>query len=191
LSFNFSKGLLTLLGLRYPFIELDNESNKEQPWSLLDFERKRFFFILSLAFCYSVEWTASFFTQSSVGTWYLSLEKPFWNPPSLAFPIVWTTLYTMMGVSIWKILCEPKAHSFKVFSAFFVQIFLNFTWSFSFFYMQSPILGLVNILLLLLAIMWNIYAFRPYSKTAARLLIPYFLWVAYATSLNFAIWYLN
>ncbi|MFT4554462.1 MAG: benzodiazapine receptor [Chlamydiales bacterium] len=148
-------------------------------------------FILSLLFCYAVEVTASFFTQSSVGSWYVSLEKPFWNPPNLAFPVVWTALYTMMGVSLWKILCEPKAYFFKVFLAFFVQIFLNFTWSFAFFYMQSPSLGLFNIVLLLLAIMWNIYVFSQHSKTAARLLIPYFLWVGYASSLNLAIWYLN
>jgi translocator protein len=153
--------------------------------------KKIILFIFSLLFCYAVEWTASFFTQSSVDTWYQSLEKPFWNPPNLAFPIVWTILYTMIAVSLWKILCEPKAYSFKVSSAFFVQMFLNFTWSFSFFYMQSPTLGLINILILLAAIMWNIYVFRPYSKMAAQLLIPYFLWVAYATSLNFAIWHLN
>lgn len=147
--------------------------------------------VLSLIFCYTVEFTASFFTQSSVGTWYVSLKKPFWNPPNLAFPIVWTLLYTMIGVSLWKILCEPKVHRFRVLSVFFLQIFLNFTWSLSFFYLQSPILGLFNIVLLLFAIVWNIYVFNFYSKTAARLLVPYFLWVAYASSLNLAIWYLN
>lgn len=157
----------------------------------LSFRKRIVLLILSLAFCYAVELMASFFTQSSVGSWYVSLEKPFWNPPNLAFPIVWTILYTMIGISFWKILCEPKAYFFKVFLAFFVQLFLNFTWSFSFFYMQSPALGLFNIVLLLLAIMWNIYVFGQYSKTAARLLIPYVLWVGYASSLNFAIWYLN
>ncbi|MFT4554283.1 MAG: tryptophan-rich sensory protein [Chlamydiales bacterium] len=87
----------------------------------VSFRKKALFFIFSLLLFYAVEWTASFFTQSSVGTWYLSLEKLFWNPPNLAFPIVWTILYTMMAVS----LCEPKAYSFKVFSRFFEQMFLN------------------------------------------------------------------
>ena len=157
----------------------------------LSIYRKFILLLFSLFFCYGVEWTASFFTQSSVGTWYQSLQKPFWNPPNLAFPVIWTILYTMIGVSFWKILCEPKAYCFQLFLAFFLQIFLNFTWSFSFFYLQSPGMGLLNIILLLMAIIWNIKLFWAYSETAAKLLIPYLLWVAYATSLNFTIWYLN
>lgn len=155
------------------------------------FFKKMLFFIFSLALCYAVEWGASFFTQSSVANWYVSLKKPFWNPPDIAFPIVWTILYTLMGVSFGIILCNPNAYTFSVFLAFFVQIFLNFTWSFSFFYMESPALGLVNILLLFFAIVWNIYVFNLHSQLAAILLIPYFLWVAYAISLNLAICYLN
>jgi benzodiazapine receptor len=155
------------------------------------FRKKILFLILSLAFCYAVEWTASLFTQSSVESWYVSLKKPFWNPPNLAFPIVWTILYTMIGVSLWKILCEPTAYRLKVFLAFFLQMFFNFSWSLSFFYLKSPSMGLLNILVLLLAIIWNIRVFWPYSKIAAKLLVPYLMWVTYATSLNLAIWYLN
>lgn len=115
--------------------------------------------IFSLLFCYAVEWSASFFTKSSVGSWYTELEKPFWNPPNLAFPLVWTVLYTMIGISFWLILCNAKAYTPKVFLVFFGQMLLNFTWSVSFFYLKSPQLGLINILLLLCAISWNIYAF--------------------------------
>lgn len=157
----------------------------------LSFRKKSMLFMLSLAICYTVEWTASFFTQSSVGTWYQSLQKPFWNPPNVAFPIVWTILYTMIGLSFWKILCDSRAYRLEVFSAFFVQLLLNFMWSFSFFYLQSPIMGLLNIIFLLIAIAWNIKVFWHYSEIAAKLLIPYLLWVGYATSLNFALWYLN
>jgi tryptophan-rich sensory protein len=158
---------------------------------MLSNHRKALLLFFSLLFCYGVEWTASFFTQSSIETWYPSLQKPFWNPPNLAFPIVWTILYTMIGVSFWKILCKPKAYRLSVFLAFSIQIFLNFTWSFSFFYLQSPSMGLFNIILLLMAIIWNTKVFWLYSKIAAKLLIPYLLWVGYATSLNLAIWYLN
>ncbi|SCA58562.1 Tryptophan-rich protein TspO [Chlamydiales bacterium SCGC AB-751-O23] len=157
----------------------------------LGFCKKALVFILSLAFCYTIGLIASFFTQKSVGVWYPSLEKPFWNPPNIAFPIVWTILYTMIGISLWKIICEPKAYKIKVALAFLIQILLNFTWPFSFFYLQSPMIGLFNILLLLLSIIWNIKMFWPYSKVASKLLVPYFFWVVYATSLNISIWYLN
>lgn len=159
--------------------------------STLNKYKRTLLLILSLLFCYGVEWSASAFTRSSVDSWYMELEKPFWNPPNLAFPIVWTILYTMIGISFWLILCKLKAYTPKVFMAFFAQMLLNFTWSFSFFYLQSPLLGLINILLLLSAISWNIYIFSPYSKLAARLLLPYLLWVMYATTLNFSIWLMN
>ncbi|MEM1282012.1 MAG: TspO/MBR family protein [Chlamydiota bacterium] len=152
---------------------------------------KGFYLLLALVLCYSVEWTASLFTQSSVDTWYKTLIKPSWNPPNIAFPIVWTILYTMIALSFWLILSEPKARHPKPFVAFFLQLFLNFTWSLAFFYLQSPLLGLVNIIFLLVAILWNIREFSKYSLTASRLLYPYFLWVAYAVTLNAAIWYLN
>ena len=157
----------------------------------LNKNKKAMFLILSLLFCYGVEWSASAFTQSSVGSWYVELEKPFWNPPNLAFPVVWTVLYTIIGIAFWLILCNPKAYTPKAFLTFFGQMWLNFTWSFSFFYLQSPLLGLINILLLLFAISWNIYVFSAYSKLAARLLVPYLLWVMYATTLNFSIWLMN
>lgn len=147
--------------------------------------------IFSLLFCYGIEWSASIFTRSSVGSWYVTLEKPFWNPPNLAFPLVWTVLYTMIGISFWLILCTAKAYTSRVFLAFFGQMLLNFTWSVLFFYLQSPLLGLINILLLLCGISWNVYVFLPYSKLAAKLLIPYLLWVMYATTLNFSIWLMN
>ncbi len=153
--------------------------------------RSALLLILSLLFCYGVEWSASAFTRGSVGSWYMDLEKPFWNPPNLAFPIVWTILYTMIGISFWLILCNPKAYTPKVFLAFLGQMLLNFTWSVSFFYLQSPFLGLINILLLMGAISWNIYIFLPYSKLAARFLLPYLLWVMYATTLNVSIWLMN
>jgi len=147
--------------------------------------------LISLLFCYGVEWVASIFTQSSVGSWYRELEKPFWNPPNFVFPLVWTLLYTMIGISFWLILCNKRAYNSRVFFAFFGQMFLNLTWSISFFYLQSPLLGLMNILLLLCAISWNMYVFLPYSKLAVKLLIPYFLWVMYATTLNLSIWLSN
>ncbi|NCF71519.1 MAG: tryptophan-rich sensory protein [Chlamydiales bacterium] len=147
--------------------------------------------VLSLLLCYGVEWSASIFTQTSVDSWYKKLTRPPWNPPNFLFPIVWTILYTMIAISFWKILRLKQAYQVRVFTAFFLQLTLNFSWSVVFFYFQSSLLGLLNILLLLTAIVWNIYEFKVYSKLAAKLLIPYFLWVLYATSLNIYIWAMN
>ena len=89
------------------------------------------------------------------------------------------------------VMCSRPLHKRKLYVSYGVQLFLNFLWSFSFFYLESAFLGLVNIVLLLFTIVWNIYEFKRCSKWAAWLLYPYFLWVLYASTLNFAIWCLN
>lgn len=150
-----------------------------------------FLLIASLLLSYGVMWSASYFTQSSVGSWYVTLNKPSWTPPKVVFPIAWSALYTMIGVAFWLVIRQPKACNKEVLLTFFAQMLLNFLWSFSFFYLQSPFLGLVNILLLLVAICWNAYLFSLYSKWAGRLLVPYLLWVFYAATLNFSIWVTN
>jgi len=153
--------------------------------------RKLSLFICSMILCYGVEWGGSLFVATSIDTWYMTLEKPAWNPPSIVFPIVWTVLYTMIGIALWKILCNSKAYKVRVIGVFLAQLFLNFSWTFSFFYLQSTFFGLLNILLLFVFIAWNIFVCYPYSKLSAALLTPYFLWVGYATALNFNIWYFN
>ncbi|MEC7839079.1 MAG: TspO/MBR family protein [Chlamydiota bacterium] len=159
--------------------------------SSLSKNKKITLLLFALFFCYGVEWSASIFTQSSVSSWYRDLDKPFWTPPNIAFPIVWTILYTMIGISFWLILCTPKAYTPRVFIAFFGQMLANFTWSLFFFYLQSPFLGFLNIVVLIAAISWNIYVFNIYSKWASKLLIPYWMWVVYAMTLNFGILILN
>lgn len=145
--------------------------------------------IIALAICYAVEMTASAFTQHSVNSWYTTLDKPFWTPPNLAFPIAWTLLYTLMGISLW--LVWQKTKEWSVYIPFAVQLALNFFWSLFFFGWQSPLLGLIDIVLLVAAIVWTIRTFTPYSQTAGRLLIPYLAWVVYASTLNAYIWWYN
>ena len=145
--------------------------------------------MIALAICFAVEMTASHFTAQSVNTWYPTLVKPFWTPPKLAFPIVWTLLYTMMGVSVW--LVWQKTKEWPVFLPFALQLTLNFLWSLFFFGWQNPGLGLIDIILLFFAIWWTISTFAPYSKTAAWLLVPYLVWVGYAVSLNAYIWWFH
>lgn len=131
-------------------------------------------------------------TASSVTTWYAGLTKPVFNPPSWIFGPVWTTLYLMMGVAlflVWR--TGATAQRNRALGLFFVQLALNGAWSFLFFGMERPDLALVNIVLLDVAIFATIHVFRPLSRPAAALLVPYLLWCLFATVLNGAIWNLN
>ncbi len=131
-------------------------------------------------------------TASSVGSWYATLEKPVFNPPSWLFGPVWTLLYIMMGIAlflIWRIKDAPGKK--RAMMWFWIQLILNALWSPAFFGLESPLLGLVIIVPLWVAILMTIKAFYPINKLAGGLLIPYFLWVSFATILNASIWWLN
>ena len=135
----------------------------------------------------------SIFTISSVSSWYLTITKPVLNPPSWIFGPVWITLYFMIGVSlflVWKIKKrgDDKKKALRIFS---YQLILNSLWSISFFGLQNPGLGLINILVLWLSIVWTMKLFYKVNKTAMYLLIPYLAWVSFATYLNYSIWILN
>jgi len=133
------------------------------------------------------------FTISAIPTWYATLTKPFFAPPNWIFGPVWTLLYFLMGVAfylIWK--QDWKKEKVKTArNYFFVQLALNFAWSPIFFGLRSPILGLIVIVAMWVFIVLTIKKFYPLSKWAAYLLIPYLLWVSFATLLNAAIAVLN
>lgn len=123
--------------------------------------------------------------------WYATLTKSPLNPPNYVFGPVWTVLYIMIGVSfvvVWKAAFH-KARDYKM--AFGVQMALNLLWSLVFFGLRSPEGGVVVILAMLAAIIWNIVVFNRYKKLAALLLVPYLAWVSFATYLNISIANLN
>lgn len=133
------------------------------------------------------------FTAAAIPTWYSTLNKPFFSPPSWLFGPAWTLLYFLMGVSfylIWKQNTKTKKVQVAK-KLFFAQLFLNFIWSPLFFGLRSPILGFIDIIALWFLIIITIYKFYPLSKWAACLLIPYLLWVTFASTLNGAILILN
>jgi translocator protein len=135
---------------------------------------------------------ASLATASSVGTWYATLNKPFFNPPNWLFGPVWTTLYILMGVSSLMVYKRPYSASRRFgLDLYMIQLFFNFTWSFVFFGFQSPGWALVNIVLLWLLLVLMIIHFYRSSSVAAYLQIPYLMWITFATALNAAIWWLN
>jgi len=135
----------------------------------------------------------SLFTVSSIPNWYSTLAKPALNPPGWVFGPVWTTLYALMGIAAWLVWKSGWGRKeVKVaLGVFGIQLFLNAAWSIIFFGLKSPGWALIDIVLLWLAIIWTIVVFYKISKPAAYLLLPYLLWVSFASYLNYSIWMLN
>jgi tryptophan-rich sensory protein len=123
------------------------------------------------------------------GDWYQSLQKPFFNPPNWIFGPVWTTLYVLVGIAGARSWLQGK-HSART-RIWFLQMILNFLWSPAFFGLQSPVLGLIVIVPMLLVILAFIRQSWPVDRISGWLFIPYALWVAFATMLNLAIVILN
>lgn len=150
-------------------------------------------FLISTIGCELVGIAATPFTISAIPGWYQTLNKPPFSPPNWIFGPVWTILYFLMGVAaylIWIKGLEEKAVK-KALIFFIAQLVFNFFWSILFFGFHSPILGLINILILWVLILITIIKFYKISKTASYLLIPYLLWVSFATILNLSIVLLN
>lgn len=149
--------------------------------------------IISIAICEVIGGVGSIFTIPSIPTWYAKLVKSGINPPSWIFAPVWITLFLLMGIALYIVWEGEKSNkNFKpAIFAFSAQLFLNVLWSFLFFGLRSPLLSLLEIILLWIAILATISNFQKISKTAALLLLPYILWVTFAAILNFFIWRFN
>lgn len=131
-------------------------------------------------------------TANAIDTWYATLNKPSFNPPNWLFAPVWTILYILMGIALYIIWNLPQSTARKTaMILFFVQLTLNFLWSFIFFNMHQTGWALVDIGAMLVAIVACIYFFEPLSVRAALLLVPYVAWVGFASVLNYSIWMLN
>lgn len=135
----------------------------------------------------------SFFTFSEIENWYVYLDKPFFTPPNWLFGPVWTILYTLMGIGLFLSCRYGKPTSIATHASywFYAQLVFNTLWSIIFFGLHSLWGGFVTIIILWLLIFKTIQMFSRVNKKAAWLLIPYILWVSYATALNFALAVLN
>jgi tryptophan-rich sensory protein len=146
----------------------------------------------SVILCQLAGFLGSLFTTPAIPTWYATLSKPFFTPPNWIFSPVWISLFVLMGISlffVWRKRDHPPVKTALIF--FFIQLILNIFWSAAFFGLRSPLLGLIDIILLWIAILFTIKNFLKVSKFAGALLIPYLLWVSFAALLNFALWILN
>ncbi len=144
--------------------------------------------ILSIVICQLAGVIGSVFTAKSVSTWYLTLNKPLFTPPGWLFGPVWISLYFLMGVALFLIWQKKDKKALTFFS---VQLVFNAFWSIAFFGLKSPLFGLIVIIILWILILLTIIKFFKISKSAGWLLIPYILWVSFASILNFALFLLN
>lgn len=148
--------------------------------------------VIFILLCFIVEIVGSFWTKETVSTWYPTLIKPSWTPPDRIFGPVWSCLYIMIAIAGWLIYRAEYSHKRTIALMLYCgQLALNFIWSFLFFSLRSPILGLIDIVLLCLFISLTIIKAWQVRPLASLLLIPYLVWVMYATSLNAGIWLLN
>jgi tryptophan-rich sensory protein len=149
--------------------------------------------VVSIIACQCAGIIGSIFTRGAIPTWYVTLEKPAFNPPNWLFAPVWTLLYIMMGIAaflVWRKGLENRQVRIALI-VFLVQLVLNALWSVVFFGLESPLYGLIVIAALWVAILFTVLKFFRISLAASVLMWPYMLWVTFAAVLNVSIWLLN
>jgi tryptophan-rich sensory protein len=149
--------------------------------------------LVTISVCQLAGLIGSVFTTPAIPTWYASLKKPFFTPPSWVFAPVWVTLFTVMGISLFIVWKKGfgRHEIRRAVSLFGVQLALNVLWSVTFFGMRSPLYGFAIIVLLWVALLATTVVFYRISKTAGILLLPYFVWGSFASILNLSILILN
>jgi len=120
-----------------------------------------------------------------------ALEKPPLTPPGWIFPVVWTILYVLMGISAYLIYISDSKEKTQALQIYAIQLMLNFIWSLAFFNMQAYLLAFVILVLLWISIVAMIRKFYKINPIAGKLQVPYLLWVTFAGYLNLAIYFLN
>ncbi|MBL7932478.1 MAG: tryptophan-rich sensory protein [Bacteroidia bacterium] len=151
---------------------------------------------LKLALCFLPPLVAGSFagisTATNVNNWYSDLVKPVFNPPNYLFGPVWTILYVLMGISFFIIMKSPSSpQRTKATFIYWLQLILNFCWSFIFFKFHWIGFAFLEIVILWLCILTMIFRFEKLNKRAAYLQLPYLGWVLFASILNGSIWWLN
>jgi tryptophan-rich sensory protein len=143
-------------------------------------------------------WLLAAFAAGAVGavgsvdaaSFYAELNKPSWAPPAWVFGPVWSTLYALMGVAAWLVWRSPGSHAMAL-GLFVAQLAANALWSWLFFAWHRGALASVEVVVLLGLIVATIAAFRHASRAAALLLVPYLLWVSFASVLTWTLWRSN
>lgn len=145
-------------------------------------------YLLPIALCFVVGGISMIFQSEAIVEWYPTLDRPSITPPNIVFPIVWSILYIFSGLSIGR-LWDKGSRDYV--GLWFLILGLNFLWSPMFFFMESPISGLVVILMLDIAVFSYTVITWSASRFASIIMIPYLAWLALATYINFYIWLFN
>ena len=146
--------------------------------------------IISLLISLGVGGLSALLTMGSMDI-YKYLDKPPLAPPSIVFPIVWTILFILMGISAYLIYNSNSEHKQKALLIYGIQLLVNFIWPILFFVLNYRLIALFIIIILLILIIIMIIKFYKINKLAAYLQIPYLLWVSFATYLNLGFYILN
>jgi tryptophan-rich sensory protein len=129
--------------------------------------------------------------SGSIMNEYQSMAQPPLSPPGWVFPIVWTILYILMGISSWLIYKSESFYRKAALQLYGIQLVVNFFWTIIFFNLGMYLFAFIWLLVLLFIIILMIAGFSRINKTAAYLLIPYLLWVCFAGYLNLGVYLLN
>jgi tryptophan-rich sensory protein len=149
--------------------------------------------LISIIICEAAGIIGSLFTTPNIPTWYATFKKPGFAPPNWLFAPVWTILFLLMGIALYLVWRQgwnnPPVKSAMI--IFIVQLVVNILWSAVFFGLKSPLAGFFVIVALWFLIILTIILFTNVSKVAGILLVPYLLWVSFASVLNFMLYKLN
>ncbi|THE65696.1 tryptophan-rich sensory protein [Salinadaptatus halalkaliphilus] len=163
---------------------LDTASRKRPDWDEL---LQLVGFVLLVTIVGSVPGVLS----SPESAWFQALEKPWFYPPTIAFPIVWTALFILLGVALWLLWRSDAPGRRLALGLFVLQMAVNVAWTPTFFALEMPLAALGIILTLWVFIVAMMAAARRVDWRAAALFVPYLAWVTFAAVLNFEIWQLN
>jgi len=133
------------------------------------------------------------FLSMSPASSYENFNKPFFSPPGWVFPVVWTILFLLMAIALYRIwlIYTSGGAAYKSLVLYIIQLFLNFLWPIVFFRFRLYAIAFLELLLLLVFILLTTFKFYRIDKTSAYLMIPYIAWVSFAGVLNYAIWIMN
>ena len=147
-------------------------------------------YLKSIALPLTVGAVSAFITMKGM-PYYQMQEKPFFTPPNIVFPIVWTILYTLMGISATRIKHSNDPDKSKALKTYLLQLGVNFFWSVFFFGLHRYFLAFLWLLFLILLVVRMIKDFADVDLKAAKLQIPYLIWCCFAAVLNCSVWWLN
>ena len=152
---------------------------------------KKFIFLgLFVFLSFFMSWWGGYISRYYKEPWYSELVKPSFSPPDWIFAPVWITLYLLMGFAIWLIWLNPKKTQ-KVFTIYFTHLFINASWSITFFAFHQVLASLLIIALIIFLVIWLVKLYYPINKISAILMLPYIAWLGFAFSLNYSIFVLN